>query len=445
MSLILAMSSAFLLPQEVPGTPTSSVVISRIKGTPAQYTVAANSPAVIPPYQINEYHGPQSCTVSASFTNFLELVAPGLDIDALGTGGSVIYENLEAVPSGFTGAIAFSVTPGTSGSGGTGLIQSVGSAHRAATIFGFENQVNLSGQSTTILEVALADGDLCLDPNEDVNSVDTLGTALTFGWPVGTPAPFGNVLYFSVTDATRTQLPAGWLSAGTPSNPYPDSGAAIFKANYDEITGWSVAGFKRPSFFGLTDADDIDAFAYDESKNLMLYSVEGQSAADPIMLAINTHLPSPTVGPYMFGEIRVSKKIGLSLVKLDDVDAISALDPGFYEEYEFIYGDRQDAQTESPNQRLVVTSSETGGQRKLECFRGGATDGMRTFWLRGRFSPQDPWMLIGLPTQSVGGAHWSVPVPANLPNPGTSLTLESLAIDAYDVLWRTDHVKIKLN
>jgi len=73
------------------------------------------------------------------------------------------------------------------------------------------------------------------------------------------PDPF---VFFSVTDATKGAVPAGWWVDASGMS-VPRSGAAIF------ITQWSMGGWStplvwcRPRDLGLTPGDDIDALAID--------------------------------------------------------------------------------------------------------------------------------------------------------------------------------------
>lgn len=132
-------------------------------------------------------------------------------------------------------------------------------------------------------------------------------------------------LYFSVTAATISRVPAPWWGNG------PRSGAVIFSTTWNPAARkWScVQPWRLPRQLGLQDCEDLDALALDLAHGHILFSTaQGGCVTQPdqIMHGWLATDGDPTPVPYTTnGTNTVSASAGIGTS--DDVKAICSLDP----------------------------------------------------------------------------------------------------------------------
>lgn len=142
-----------------------------------------------------------------------------------------------------------------------------------------------------------------------------VGVEPGFGPLVGTPA-----IYFTVSHATRGLVPLSWWGN------FPPSGANILETHVLPTGGgWSTPVVFR-SFASLTlqQNDDIDALAYDEVRNKLLFSLVGTSMDQLLFADLSTDDAIPEPAKTSDGQ-PISQQVGKA--QNDDIDAVCTLDP----------------------------------------------------------------------------------------------------------------------
>ena len=140
-------------------------------------------------------------------------------------------------------------------------------------------------------------------------------------------------IYFTVSHATRDQVPAFWWGPGTITT--LRSGATIFVTSRTTSGGWGQPTvFKHYYELGLLQNEDIDGLAYDEVRQTLLFSCVGTTrdqflfldnvtdGGPPAPIPLRTTVQTPN-GPV---QTPVSTQVGKG--QNDDVDAVCTLDPG---------------------------------------------------------------------------------------------------------------------
>jgi len=192
------------------------------------------------------------------------------------------------------------------------------------------------------------------DPQETVemDAFDAFAAALMAnrGAPGGILFNTGGTLYFSVTRASRDAI----LDFES-SNPPPtgegffengaESGATVFQLIRDG-NGWSwpPALHHQPGDLGLSDEDDLDAFGYDSSRSVSIFSTRFEGGQnEPASQLMGKH-PNNTETRILQrqdpsspgGRSWVTRGAGLR--DTDDVDAVCVFDPEHGSSYSAFFG-----------------------------------------------------------------------------------------------------------
>jgi len=171
-----------------------------------------------------------------------------------GEAGSLI-ESEFATPSGASADVFSYLLPGSTLPPSVG----VGRTHRAMD----GDELGLQGKGGAPGEVGALDSFIMLykDP--------VLSTLLQ-------PSP---QVYFSLTSASAAMVPSWFPSSGP-------SGATILTSTWNRVTGaWTPPRvFLHHQVLGLTQTDDVDAFAYDTTKNIVLFSTVGAPVQEQLKI-----------------------------------------------------------------------------------------------------------------------------------------------------------------
>ena len=271
----------------------------------------------------------------------------GLEVDDFSTGRDDVLvdsNGVIAVPGGAWGAFTFSFTNGAVGQANSRLAAEVAEAAAAvppATVGGvvfswiLPGSFNVPAALIGRVERSHSRRELGLSSvgNPEVDALDTpivLGfdqSNLTTLEPQLLPfLPTPQRIYFTLSSAAAAAAPmAWWQQAGTPSTP---SGATIL---YVERTSQFAGGWTPPRVFcsclrlGLSPTFDIDALAYDDANQKLVFSLVGNTPFDQLSfvdLGNDGGPPVPVKGP---GNTPVSQAVGAA--QGDDIDAVCTLDP----------------------------------------------------------------------------------------------------------------------
>lgn len=261
--------------------------------------------------------------------------SPLPDIDAMSIGLDWVLSDATGkvdVPAGRWGALDFSVASGAVGVAGSVVAQEAASPGGAgADMFsyvlpGSVAPAHLVGRTKRALEQA----EVGL-PNlrRDIDGLDQF--IPLYRLDPATLAPVGGLptqptLYFSVTNATLTTVPASWW-ANT-----PPSGATILATTWNTAAmRWGcVQPWKTFRDLGLDQCEDVDALAADVTRSRLLFSTRIDRVCKPIprpqILFLDCTADAPVPVEYTTqGGQPVSDAAGL--LRSDEVDAVCSLDP----------------------------------------------------------------------------------------------------------------------
>ena len=165
--------------------------------------------------------------------------------------------------------------------------------------------------------------------NADVDGLDVplmlgreqaglLGTEPGFVPLVGT-----TTIYFTVSTASLAVVPLGWWGN------YAPSGAHILETHRNATGGgWTYPQVFRTSMsLSLPISADIDALAYDEVRNKLLFSLVGGTMDQLLFADLSTDSAIPEPAKTSDGQ-PISQQIGKA--QNDDVDAVCTLDPALF-------------------------------------------------------------------------------------------------------------------
>lgn len=273
---------------------------------------------------------------------------PGIDVDAFSTGrDDVLVDNdgVLAVPPASWSVWSFSLRVGAVGQPGSRIAQEAASGSVGAALFTYvlpgsalpaefvdrtershsRRELGLGGGSGT--EVDGLDFPLILGRDQQL-APGGLGTAIEPGFAplIGSP----EAIYFSVTSASRNNVPAAWWTTLGGQTTLP-SGASILctrRVPFGALLIWTEPRvFLRYDELGLGQNEDVDALAVDTATDRVLYSVEGTLRDQFLFCYFGTDdgaAPPATPVTTPLGTA-VSTKVGKA--SLDDVDAVCTLDP----------------------------------------------------------------------------------------------------------------------
>ncbi|HEX5053454.1 MAG TPA: hypothetical protein VFZ65_16875 [Planctomycetota bacterium] len=206
-------------------------------------------------------------------------------------------------------------------------------------------------------------------------------------------------VYFSVTDATKGNLPASWITA-----PGAASGATVFQTTWVPATlSWTqpVVAYTAADF-GLGNGEDLDALALDLAHGLVLFSTDPLlppmgGPRDPVLFSVlgsgvltDYHLPG---GP------SIAHELGLGLGP-DDVDGICALDPGGVGQPSPILLDFLLGRPSPPLPTTLPTQLQASAWRREDLVTGLE---YASTWMTGWPPPGTPQPSLAISAASLGG------------------------------------------
>lgn len=267
----------------------------------------------------------------------------GIDVDAFSTGRDDLLINDQAeleVPSQNWSVWSFSLRDGAIGKPGSRIAEEAANGEVAGALFSYVLPgSNLPSEVVDVTERSHSRKELGLDTNSELDGIDFPlilgrdqgmnlvgpGVGIEPGFVPLLPIP--ETMYFSVTDASKNNVPSSWWTTlgGVTTAP---SGASILCCFRSAIGApWTAPRVYMPYFeLGLTVNEDLDALAIDRVRENVLYSVEG-TARDQFLFYYfgTTDGAAPPATPVKAGGQPVSDKVGKA--GIDDVDAVCTLDP----------------------------------------------------------------------------------------------------------------------
>lgn len=259
----------------------------------------------------------------------------GLAIDDFSSGRDDIMvdsNGIISVPPQGWGVYLFSVRQGAVGAARS-RINLEPAADRAAAVFSWV----LPGSAVPPalvdrVERAHGRADLRLPVNSDLDALDlpllmgidqTGLNAREPGFAALLPVP--EAIYFTVSNQSVALVPASWwLQGGVPT---PPSGATVFRTLRSSAFGaWSPPHvWKTSAEIGLLQHEDIDALAYSQETQQLLFSCVGNARDQLLVVDVSTDgaaVPQPVKKP---NNTPVSEAVGTA--GGDDIDAVCTLDP----------------------------------------------------------------------------------------------------------------------
>ncbi|MCA8963650.1 MAG: hypothetical protein KDC48_02125 [Planctomycetes bacterium] len=262
--------------------------------------------------------------------------ASNLDIDDTSTGRDDIMVDPNGViqppPNGW-GVFSFSFRDGAVGQPGSRLAQEP-AADRGAAVFSWILPGSaLPAPLLGVVERSHSRFELGL-PAAGAADVDQLDVPLALGRDqqglIATEPGFGGLLplrpaiYFTVANSSLQAVPTSWWAS--PGVPMLRSGATIFRTLQSPASGqWSQPQVWKHFFeLGLSQSEDIDALALDDSSELIIFSLVGNARDQLLFVDPNTDVatPQPVVKQ---DQTPVSQAVGSG--GGDDIDAVCTLDP----------------------------------------------------------------------------------------------------------------------
>ncbi|MBL9079775.1 MAG: hypothetical protein JNL08_19895 [Planctomycetes bacterium] len=344
--VVAAAAVSFLLPLAAQ-VPSGGV----LAGAPAAILVDGGLPGstdVQTRVHKNGFVGPTSALPAAAHPADLQAVFTSLgvvidfDVDDLSTGrDDVLFagDGTTAVPPSSWGVLQFSLRNGAVGdatSGGPRIVQQALEGDVGAALFSWI----LPGSTVPLPLVGRTERshsrrELGL-PLAGALEVDGLDVPLVLGLEQGALAvtdpnfaalvPTTPAIYFTVSHATRGQVPPSWWLFGSAMT--APSGASILRTQRNPASGqWSVPQVFVPYFvLGLGQDEDIDGLAYDQAREMLLFSCTGFARDQLLVFDLGSDgPPGPQDAKLPNGGGKVSEKIGKA--DNDDVDAVCTLDP----------------------------------------------------------------------------------------------------------------------
>lgn len=263
---------------------------------------------------------------------------PGIRVDDLSTGrDDVLFlgNGVMQVPPSSWGVLSFSLRNGATGAPGSRIAQQAVEGDLGAALFNWvlpgsavpPQWISRTERSHSRAELGLA-GPTALE----VDGLDVpllLGleqqglTQLEPGFQALIEIP--QAIYFTVSHGTRHLVPASWwLYAGQTTL---SSGATVLRVLKSSQFGpWTAPQVFLPyGLLGLARDEDIDALAYDEVRQKLLFSVVGTARDQFLIHDVATDAPGHVDAKMPDGVDKVSDHVGKA--QSDDVDAVCTLDP----------------------------------------------------------------------------------------------------------------------
>lgn len=381
----------------------------------------------------------------------------GLTIDDFSTGRDDIMvdgNGVISVPPQGWGVYLFSVRQGAAGAPQS-RIAAEPAADRAAAVFSWV----LPGSAVPpalIDHVERAHGrtDLRLPANSDLDALDLplpMGidqTTLSAREPgFGALLPVPEALYFTVSNQSLTLVPAAWwLQGGVPT---PPSGATVFRTlRSSQFGAWTPPHvWKTYAELGLLQSEDIDALAYGDATQQLLFSCVGNARDQLLVVDLGTDgapVPQPVKKS---NNTPVSDAVGTA--GGDDIDAVCTLDPrirsGLYvpDDFGASCGTPRPAYQEHRYPVGVQASAYrrfAGGQSRYESFLLGFPPqtgvgpgiGLLVLTLGDTLSPAiTAAVLVRNPSNSVAGdpQQYTLAIPPNFALSGLPVTFRWFAAD----------------
>jgi hypothetical protein len=270
--------------------------------------------------------------------------AAGLDLDDFSTGRDDVMvdsNGVLAVPPMGWGVFTFSFRNGVVGAPASRLhtlLQAAGPGTGGSTVFSWV----LPGSLVPVgvadsLEQSHSTAELGLLASSALQpEVDALDLPVTMGFDQqnlqGLEPGFTNLLpvpqamYFTVSHASRGLVPASWWLVG--GQPTLSSGATILRVQKSSpMSSWTPPHvWKTYAELGLARDEDIDALAYDEANEKLLFSTVGNQRDQLLFLDLGTDGgPVAPIPVKKVDNTPVSDAIGSA--GNDDIDAVCTLDP----------------------------------------------------------------------------------------------------------------------
>lgn len=259
---------------------------------------------------------------------------PNIDVDDISTGrddAMVDSNGVLAVPPFGWGEFTFSFKSGAVGQPNSRLAAEPASG-RGAAVFtwilpgsavpaALQNRVERSHGRTELGVAAFGEVD-SLDQPIVLGVDQTTMTATEPGFAALQPAVAS--IYFTVGGNSLAAVPPAWWA--TTNQPAQPSGATIFVTHKSVTAGvWTPpVVFKTYVELGLNAAEDIDALAYDETSQYLIFSCVGNARDQLLFLDLSTDIANP-VPVVTTSNQPVSQAVGAG--GNDDIDAVCTLDP----------------------------------------------------------------------------------------------------------------------
>ncbi|MFN3241578.1 MAG: hypothetical protein ACE37K_08710 [Planctomycetota bacterium] len=269
----------------------------------------------------------------------------GIDVDAFSTGrDDLLIDTLGelSVPPLSWSVWSFSLRVGAVGKVGSRIEAEAQNGAVGAALFSYVLPgSNLPPEVVDVTERSHSRKDLGVGngPNTEVDGLDfplILGRdqQLNAGGPgVAIEPGFAPLLsipetiYFSVTDASKHNVPAAWWTTlgGVTTAPSGASILCCFRSAFG--SPWTAPRVYLPYYeLGLGVHEDLDALALDTVRDNVVYSVEGTLRDQFLFYYFGTDDGgAPPATPVTSNGQNVSDKVGKA--SIDDVDAICTLDP----------------------------------------------------------------------------------------------------------------------
>lgn len=269
----------------------------------------------------------------------------GIDVDAFSTGRDDLLINDQGeldVPPVNWSVWSFSLRVGSAGKPGSRIAEEATSGSVGSALFSYILPgSNLPAEVVDQTERSHSRRDLGIGtgPTTEIDGVDfPLILGRDQGLNVAGPGiavepgfvsliPIPEVMYFSVTNASKHNVPASWWTTlgGVTT---PPSGASILCCLRTSFgSPWTAPRVYMPFFeLGLGVTEDLDALAIDPVRENVLYSVAGTTRDQFLFYYFGTtDGAAPPATPVTSNGQPVSDKVGKAVI--DDVDAVCTLDP----------------------------------------------------------------------------------------------------------------------
>jgi len=271
----------------------------------------------------------------------------GIDVDAFSTGRDDLLINSQGqldVPPQNWSVWSFSLRVGAVGKAGSRIEAEAQTGAVGAALFSYilpgsnlpPEVIDVTERSHSRKELGIGNGPnteidgldfpMILGRDQQLNPGPFPGVAIEPGFVPLLPIP--ETIYFSVTDASKNNVPTSWWNTlgGFATAPSGASILCVMRTSFG--SPWSAPRVYLPYFeLGLGVDEDVDAVAIDTVRENVVYSVAGLQRDQFLYYYFGTDDGGapPATPVTTTGGQPVSNQVGKA--SIDDVDAICTLDP----------------------------------------------------------------------------------------------------------------------